>query len=282
MGRAELHVPSGGSTPSPPTPRGRSLTHLREAAGGQENPLSNGTPADPEHQSESQTPGGLPVPTPTLSSWPPPLPVCSLPPLPVAGLHCPVVPCPAEPRVRGGAATHELRGVWGPTALGGAPLPLRGPGLQGPLLGGQAGAAGSEAGVGDRHRHGDRGERARGRGSERAPHGTEELQGGVVRRGLGGASGAETPPTKPLASPALSRPQAVDTATPVCHHQGTNLIQAPDVCDLVVGGGRRRVGVGVQRRVRRLHSVAWAFGATVQVQLQAKGRRVRLSGAGRG
>lgn len=77
-------------------------------------------------------------------------------------------------------------------------------------------------------------------------------------------------PTKPLAPRALSRPQAVDTARPVCHQQGTDLIQAPDVCDLVVGGGRWRVGVGVQWGVRRLHGVAWGFGAALQAQLQAR------------
>lgn len=73
-----------------------------------------------------------------------------------------------------GDEPRRVRGL-GPTALDGAPVPLRGSGLQGSLPGEQVGAGDSRAGVGARHGHGHGGERARGLGSKRALHRSKEL-----------------------------------------------------------------------------------------------------------
>lgn len=80
---------------------------------------------------------------------------------------------PLHPRLQNplpgvGAATHKLRGAWGPgpPALDGPAMPLRGSGLRDSLLGEQVGAGESRAGVRDRHGHGAKGEWARGLRSE--------------------------------------------------------------------------------------------------------------------
>lgn len=57
----------------------------------------------------------------------------------------------------------------------------------------------------------------------------------------------------------LSGPQAVDTSSPFCHPQGTDLIQALDVCDLVVGGSRWCVGIGIEWGVWGLQGVVWGL-----------------------
>lgn len=102
------------------------------------------------------------------------------------------------------AATHMLRGVWRgwPLALDGASVPLRGSWLQGSLLGEQVGTGESRAGARDRHRHRDRGERARGLRSKRALHCAEELPGKgrgpeALDQDLRGAEGSRCSP-KPL------------------------------------------------------------------------------------
>lgn len=198
MERAEVHVTSENNSQSSPLPPKEvgSLTHLGEAAGGWTKPPLQGRPGDPKYKCESQasrkTRGDQPMnrqsPSPPFLGAPP-SPCWPLLPLPRSWfpLRPPVVPCrhlscsppPQQPLPKVGAATHELREVWGPgpTALGRAPRPLRGSGLLDPLLGRQVVARGSRAGVGDRHRHGDRGGRAWGLGSKRALHCTEELPG---------------------------------------------------------------------------------------------------------
>lgn len=197
MERVEVHVTSGSksqSSPLPPKEVG-CLTHLGEVAGGWTKPPLQGRPGDPKHKCKSQAsrkklgdqPMNCQIPSPHFL-WVPPLSLlASLATAPVLGFYCTVVPClhlscslpPQHPLPKVGAATHKLREVWGlgPTALGRAPGPLRGSGLLGPLLGRQVVARGSRAGVGDRHRHRDRGGRVWGLRSKRALHCTEELPG---------------------------------------------------------------------------------------------------------
>lgn len=60
-------------------------------------------------------------------------------------------------------------------------------------------------------------------------------------------------------NPDLSRLQAVDTSSPFCHPQGTDLIQALDVCDLVLGVSRWCVGISIEWGVWGPHRVVWGL-----------------------
>ena len=165
---------------------GRALTHLEEVVRGQAKLLSQGRPGDPNHRSERWAPGkgvwrpvhksARPHPlllllAPTSS---PLLPSChqaqSLvsihPPLPLfpslllpqgpRRLHVGSSP-PQNPLPRVGAATHTLRGVWGPgpPAFAGGTMVPRSSGPRSCLLREEVGAGESTAGVRDRHGHRD-------------------------------------------------------------------------------------------------------------------------------
>lgn len=174
-GGAEVRVSSGSSTQSALRKRqGLSLTWRVQPGVGRDFP-GRGDLQTPNMSVRAEPWGrGLghqPTNRPGSRPW------CPLPHYPIS-----VSPAPSGPpqnSAQGGAATHQLRRVWGPgpAALEGAPVPLRGSGLQGSLPGEQVGAGDSRAGVGDGHRHRDGGERARGLRSKRALHRREELPG---------------------------------------------------------------------------------------------------------
>lgn len=74
----------------------------------------------------------------------------------------------------------------------------------------------------------------------------------------------------------------MDLSSPFLHPQGADLIQALDVCDLVIGGSRWGVGIGIEWGVWGLRRLLWGLGVALQAQLQAGGRRDRAPGAGGG
>lgn len=181
-----MHVPSGSNARS--LGRGKGLHSPEGGSSGSGETSLPGEAWGPQPQVSDLSPGGGGLKTsPRTRQIPPylfflalhllflqpqplPLPALALPCLPLAppvllpqASHLPAQLCPA-----GRGATHMLRGDCGSWALAldRASVPLRGSGLQGSLLGEQVGTGEPRAGVGDRHRHRDRGEWARGLGSK--------------------------------------------------------------------------------------------------------------------